>query len=57
MRIWCIKIVNVLALHFNIFIEASAGVLLVPEGLYSPVAKYLCTCFKLQTSIELSGKE
>jgi hypothetical protein len=28
-------------------IEASAGGLLVPEGLYSPVAKYFSTCFKI----------
>jgi hypothetical protein len=39
MRIWCIKIVNVLVLHFNPWVEASAGGLLVPEGLYNPVAK------------------
>ena len=39
MRIWCIKIGNVLVLHFNPWVEASAGGLLVPEGLYSPVAK------------------
>ena len=36
MRIWCIKIGNVFALHFNPWVEASAGGLLVPEGLYKP---------------------
>jgi hypothetical protein len=41
MHISCIKIGNVLLLHFNPWVEASAGGLLVPEGLYSPVAKYL----------------
>jgi hypothetical protein len=39
MRIWCIKIGNVLVLHFNTWVEASAGGLLVPKGLYNPVAK------------------
>jgi hypothetical protein len=48
MRIWCIQIVNVLVLHFNSCVEASAGGLLVPEGLYSPVAKYFGTCFKMR---------
>jgi hypothetical protein len=38
MRIWCIKIGIVLVLHFNPWVEASAGGLLVPEGLYSQVA-------------------
>jgi hypothetical protein len=32
MCIWCIKIVNVLVLYFNPWVEASAGGLLVPEG-------------------------
>ena len=36
LRIWCIKIGNVFALHFNPSVEASAGGLLVPEGLYKP---------------------
>ena len=35
MRIWCIKIGIVFTLHFNPWVEASAGGLLVPEGLYS----------------------
>jgi hypothetical protein len=39
---------NVLVLHFNPWVEASAGGLLVPEGLYSPVAKYFGTCFKIR---------
>jgi hypothetical protein len=56
MRIWCIKFGNVLVLHFNPWVEASAVELLVPEGLYSPVAKYFGTCFKIQIWIELSRK-
>jgi hypothetical protein len=48
MRIWCIKIVNVLVLHFNPWVEASAGGLLVPESLYNPVAKYFGTSFKIR---------
>ena len=36
MRIWCIKIGIVLTLHFNPWVEASAGGLLVPEGLCKP---------------------
>jgi hypothetical protein len=56
MRIWCIKIVNVLVLHFNPWVKASAGGLLVPEGLYSPVAKYFGTCIKIRIWIELSRK-
>jgi hypothetical protein len=55
--IWCIKIVNVLVLHFNPLVEASAGGLLVPEGLYSPVDKYFVTCFKIRIWIELSKKK
>ena len=38
MRIWCIKIGMVLVLHFIPCVEVSAGGLLVPEGLNSPVA-------------------
>ena len=49
MRTWCIKIVNILVLYFNPWVEASAGGLLVPEGLYSTVAKYFGTCFKIRT--------
>jgi hypothetical protein len=37
-------------------VDASAGGLLVPEGLYSPVAKYLGICFKVRMWIELSRK-
>ena len=49
MRIWCIKIGIVLTLHFNPWVEASAGgLLLVPKGLYSPVAKYFGICLKLR---------
>jgi hypothetical protein len=57
-RIWCIKIVNVLVLHFNLaLVEASTGELLVPEGLYSPVARYLGTCFEIQIWNELSREK
>jgi hypothetical protein len=48
MHIWCIKIGIVLVLHFNPGVYTSAGRLLVPEGLYSPVAKYFGTCFEIQ---------
>jgi hypothetical protein len=41
-----IKIGNELVLHFNPWVEASAGGMLVPEALYSPVTKYFGTCFK-----------
>jgi hypothetical protein len=56
MRILCIKHFNVLVLHFNPLVEASAGEVLVPEGLYSPVAKYFGTCFKIRIWIELTKK-
>jgi hypothetical protein len=56
MRIWCIKIGNVLVLHFNPWVEASAGGLLVPEGLYSPVAKYFGICFKIQYELNCQEK-
>jgi hypothetical protein len=50
MRIWCIKIGIVLVLHYKPWVEASAGGLQVPEGLYSPVAKYMYfgICFKIR---------
>ena len=48
MHIWCIKIGIVLVLHFNTWVEASAGGLLVPEGLFSPVAEYFGTCLKYE---------
>jgi hypothetical protein len=48
MRIWCIQIGIVLVLYFNPWVEASAGGLLVPDGLFSPVAKYLGTCLKYE---------
>jgi hypothetical protein len=56
MRIWCIKIGNVLDLHFNPWVEASAGGLLVPEGLYSPVAKSVLA-LKYEYEFELSRKK
>ena len=40
MRIWCIKIGTVYDLYYDPWVEAYAGGLLVPEGLYSPVAMY-----------------
>jgi hypothetical protein len=43
-----IKIGIVLVLHFNPWVEASAGGLLVPEDLFSPVAKYFGTCLKIR---------
>jgi hypothetical protein len=43
MSIWWMKIGIVLVLHFNPWVKASAGGLLVPEGLFSPVAKYFGT--------------
>jgi hypothetical protein len=42
------KIGIVLVLYFNLWVEASAGGLLVPEGLFSPVAKYFGTCLKYE---------
>ena len=56
MRIWCIKIGIVLTLHFNPWVEASAGGLLVPEGLYSPVAMYYVTSLKYGYVFNCSGK-
>ena len=46
MRIWCIKIGTVYYLYYDPWVEASAGGLLVPEGLYSPVAMYYVTSLK-----------
>jgi hypothetical protein len=61
MRIWCIKIGNILVLHFSPWVEVSVGGLLVHEGLYNPVAKYMYfgSCFKIRTCIwtELSRKK
>ena len=57
MRIWCIKIGNVFkVLHFNPCVEASADGQLVPEGLYSPVARYFGTCFKYEYELNCQGK-
>jgi hypothetical protein len=48
-RIWCIKTgIVLLVLHFNPWVEASAGGLFVPEGLYSPVGTYFGTYLKIQ---------
>jgi hypothetical protein len=49
----------VLVLHFNPWVEASVGGLWVPEGLYSPVAKYFGTCLKYEYELcnELSRKK
>jgi hypothetical protein len=57
MRIWCIKIGNVLVLHFNPWVQVSAGALLGSEGFYSPVARYVGTCFKIRIWFELSRKK
>jgi hypothetical protein len=54
MRIWCIEIGNVLVLHFNPWVEISAGGLLVSEGLFSPVAKYFLA---LKYEYELNCQE
>jgi hypothetical protein len=51
MRIWCIKICNVLVLYFKPLGEASAGWLLFNEGLYSPVAKYMYFGTRFKTRI------
>ena len=40
MRIWCIKIGTEYDLYYDPWVEASAGGLLVPKGLYSSV--FLC---------------
>jgi hypothetical protein len=53
MRIWCIKIGILLVLHFNHWVEASAGGLQVPEGLYSPIAKYSVTCLEMMLSSKI----
>jgi hypothetical protein len=37
-----------IVLYFNPWVEASAGGLLVSEGLFSPVAKYFGTCLKYE---------
>ena len=46
MRIWCIKIGTVYYLYYGPWVEVSAGGLLLPEGLYSPVAMYYVTSLK-----------
>jgi hypothetical protein len=56
MCIWCIKIVILLHLHYNPWVESSAGGLLVPEDLFSPVAKYLGTCLKIRIWVNLWRK-
>ena len=52
MRIWCIKIGIILVLHFNPWIKASAGGLLVPENFYSPVSWYFGTSIKIRIRIQ-----
>jgi hypothetical protein len=56
MHSWCIKIGNVLVLYFNPWVEASAGGLLVPEGLFGPVAKYFGTRLKLEYKLNCPEK-
>jgi hypothetical protein len=51
MHIWCIKIFNVLVLHFNPWVEVSACELLIPKGLYSRVS-----VLALKYEFELSKK-
>ena len=53
MRIWCIKIGTVYDLYYDPWVEASAGGLLVPEGLYSPVAMYYVTTVAWNTDMYL----
>jgi hypothetical protein len=48
MCICCMKIGIVLVLYFKPWVEASAGGLLVPKGLFNPVAKYFSTCLKYE---------
>ena len=59
MRIWCIKIGTVYDLYYDPWVEASTGGLLVPEGLYNPVAMYYVTTCSLKYGYVLncnSGK-
>jgi hypothetical protein len=56
MRIWCIKIGIILVLHFNPWVEASAGGLLVPDGLYSPVAGTLVLALKYEYELNCEEK-
>jgi hypothetical protein len=51
---WCIKIGNISDLRCNPWVEASAGGLLAPKGLYSPATKYFGSYFEIQIWIELS---
>jgi hypothetical protein len=55
MCIWCIKIGIVLLLHFNPWVEASVGGLLVPEGPYSPVAMYFGTWLEIRKWMKLKN--
>jgi hypothetical protein len=56
MHIWCIRIGNVLVLHFNPWVEASAGGLLVPKGLYNPVVKYMYLALKYEYELNCQEK-
>ena len=42
--------------YYEPWVEASAGGLLVPEGLYSPVAMYYVTSLKYGYVLNCSGK-
>jgi hypothetical protein len=53
-KIVCIKIGTVYVLHFNPWVDAAAFEQLVPEGFYSPVAKYFGICLKLRIFLFLS---
>jgi hypothetical protein len=53
----CLLISLSMGSNFNPWVEASAGGLLIPEGLYSPVAKYFGTCCEIRIRIELLRKK
>jgi hypothetical protein len=51
------QICIVLALHFNSWVETTAGGLKVPESLYKPVGRYFGTCLKIWIWIKMSRKQ
>ena len=56
MRIWCIKIDTVYDLYYDPWVEASAGGLLVPEGICSSVDMYNVTSFDCNSKLEIHSK-
>jgi hypothetical protein len=56
MRIWWVRISNMLVLHFKPWIEDSVGGLLVPKGLYNPVAKYIGICLEYEYELNCQDK-